>query len=280
MHPGTVQLEPASKFVEISLIFTHCPGMPGPETSYGCIGSSRDVAQSLRTCGCILSQPMFYILQLIQSNRILGKCAYTVSKQHQFQETKEQVCTGIVSNWLFSKPQQSQKSSQNATRGGSCVHFLEQWLSYWLLQSHNSHKRALTLSQNATRGGGCVHSQNSILLAFTKPGQSPKTSQNARQWQWDDAISWQGKTCAVEYSTAQVFPYQECNKWQPHSWQQVHLGPVWIPGQTLFRHLSARTQALFKVCQYNGSFQLLHSSSQDTQQFTGYTQDRIHQPLL
>ena len=47
----------------------------------------------------------------------------------------------------LAKPQLSQKSSQNATGGGSCVHFLEQWISYW-------HYKATTVtfktSQNAT----------------------------------------------------------------------------------------------------------------------------------
>jgi len=41
---------------------------------------------------------------------------------------------------------------------------------------------------------------------------------------------------------------------------------LWIP----------HTQALFKVCQYSGLFQLMHSSSQDAQQLMGYTQDRIY----
>ena len=47
--------------------------------------------------------------------------------------------------------------------------------------------------------------------------------------------------------------------------------------QEIFLH-SSKCQP-HKDCLYNGSLQLMHSSSQETQQLTGYTHDRIHQPL-
>ena len=54
-------------------------------------------------------------------------------------------------------------------------------------QSHNSHRRVRKMPLEVAV---VSISQNSILLAFTKPGQSPKTSQNATQTS-QNATWWQ-----------------------------------------------------------------------------------------
>ena len=67
------------------------------------------------------------------------------SKPQQSQKISQnavQHSMSISSNSIeLAKPQQTQKSSQNAARGGGgCVHFLE-YSTYWLLQSQDGHKR-------------------------------------------------------------------------------------------------------------------------------------------
>jgi len=55
---------------------------------------------------------------------------------------------------------------------------------------------------------------------------------------------------------------------------------LWIPGKSLFASTSSYSSLVqYKVCQYNDSFQSMHSSSQDTQKLTVCTQDGYTSPF-